>query len=357
VAEFKIPRLEKLNFQPEVQKLLLGLLDKRIVQTFLWMGAEGTGKKTYALGLVRSLFCNQGADCTGCPACKQVLNLTHPDLFWVHRDYFWSDKEKDDRKKQGIIVNTAKLLAGKISQAPFSAPLKVAVIPDAYQMNEDAQNVLLKTLEEPPAKSIIILLGEKTGDFLPTVLSRCRIIRFPLLASATIERLLTETRGWKKEEARKAALEAGGNMIQALREADPDWVSFREKVQSDLDRALTDPDEEWLSLVTEYDKWEPDFLEEREETPTQRKARVLRNILQVYITLWDRRLAGNAEIPKKLGSLPPGDVLKCLQKHQDLISTNLQARMILDHVFMELREGFQKGEMDNRTFTELSVEI
>lgn len=357
MADFSVPRLEKLNFQPDVQKLLMGLWDHPGVQTFLWAGPEGVGKKTYALALARSLFCKEGPECPGCATCKQVLSKTHPDLFWVHREYFWSDKESNDRKKEGIIVNTVRTLGEKINQAPFSAPLKVAIIPDANEMGEKAQDAILKTLEEPPDKSLIILLSEKTGDFRPTVLSRCRIVRFPALAPVTIEKLLVDTRNWKKEDARKAAQAAGGNLTLALRESDPDWVSFREKVRADMDRALAGMDEGWLLLGTEYDKWEPEFLEEREETASQRKSRVLRYILQTYITLWNLRLMGSAEIPDKLKGLPADKVLKCLQKHQDMTPTHLQPRMILDHLFMELREGFQKGALDDRPFSEMAVEI
>lgn len=356
MAEFVVPRLEKLGAQPEVQKLLKGLLDHPGVQTFLWAGPEGSGKKTYALALIRSLFCKEGPDCTGCAACKQVLSKTHPDIFWVHRDYFWSD-DPDTKKKQGIVVDVAKYLAEKLNRAPFSAPLKVAVVLDAEDLNPDAQNVLLKTLEEPPAKSIIILLAEKTGGFLPTVLSRCRLVRFPALPSVKVEKILTDEYGWKKADAQKAAQEANGNLTLALKLGNPAWSQFRDKVCSDFDRAFQGQDEEWLTLVSEYDQWEPDFLEDVERTTTQRKAEVLQAALQVYLGLWSRRLSGETEIPAKLASLPADVVLKCLQKHQDMIPTNLNSRMILDHLFLELKEGFKKGEFLNLPFIELLVQI
>ena len=356
MPEFIIPRLEKLNSQPEVQKLLKGLLDHPGLQTFLWVGPEGTGKKTYALALVRSLFCKEGVDCGGCATCRQVLSKTHPDLFWVHRDFFWSE-DSEDKKKQGIVVNVAKRLSEKLNRAPFSAPFNVAVIPDAEDLNMEAQNVLLKTLEEPPANSLVILLAEKTGDFLPTVLSRCRIVRFPALAAGKLEEILVRDYGWKKPEAFKASEEANGNLTFALKLNDENWAQFRDKVCGDFDRVLQGSDEDWLSLGSEYDQWEPDFLGEAELTATQRKGEVITAAIQVYLALWSRRLAGGAEIPTKLGNLPPFAVLKCLQKHQDMIPMNLSAKMILDHLFMELRDGFKKGGISDRSFMELSVQI
>ena len=356
MAEFTIPRLEKLDSQPEVQKLLKSFCTQPGAQTFLWAGPEGTGKKTYTLSLARSLFCKEGPACAGCATCRQVLSKTHPDLFWVHRDFFWSD-DPDDKKKQGIVVDVAKHLAEKLNQAPFSAPFKVAIIPDAEGLNRDAQNVLLKTLEEPPANTIIILLAEKTGDFLPTVLSRCRLIRFPAFPETTVESLLVKAYAWDKAQAHEAAREAGGNLAMALKFGDGNWTQFRDKVCSDFDKALLGPDEVWLAMVAEYDQWEPDFLEEGERTATQRKAEVLNAAFQVYLGLWSLRLSGGMEIPSKLSSLSADMVLKCLQKHQDMIPTNLSAKMILDHLFMELREGFQKGELPNRSFMELSTQI
>lgn len=347
MAEFTVPRLEKLNSQPEVQKLLKGLLDRPGVQTFLWTGPEGSGKKTYALAMTRSLFCQEGPDCPGCAACRQVLSKSHPDLFWLERP----------EGKNEITVEAARELDKKLSNAPFSAPSKVAIVAEADYMNFDAQNAFLKTLEEPPAKSIVILLAEKTGDFLPTVLSRCRQVRFPALPSSIIAAILEKEYGWKKPEAQNGAREANGNLTLALKLGDEAWAQFRDKVCSDFDRALQGPDEEWLALVNEYDQWEPDFLEDVERTATQRKSEVFQAALQVYLGLWSRRLSNEIPVPGKLSSLPPEVVLKCLQKHQDMIPMYLNAKMILDHLFLELKEGFKKGELINRSFMELSAQL
>lgn len=358
---FQAPRLEKLVSQPEVQRLLTGLFQNRSAQTLLWTGPEGSGKKTYALALVRNLFCQEGPGCVGCAVCKQVLAKTHPDLFWVHRDHFFVDPEESDydkeMKKQGITVKVAQHIARKLNKAAFSAPMKVAVVLDAEDLNKDAQNVLLKTLEEPPANSLIILLAAKTGEFLPTVLSRCRQVRFPAFPDKTIESLLTGTYGWEKDKAQKAARESAGNMSQALKSADKEWNDFRDKVCADFDRGLSGPEAGWLAISNEYEKMEPDFLGDRERTATQRKAEVLNAAFQAYLGLWTGRLRGNLETPAKLASLPPDIVLKCLQKHQDMVPTNLNARMILDHLFLELRDGFEKGGSRNRPFVEAALEI
>ena len=354
--DFVVPRLEQLTSQPEAEKLLKGFLAQRSVQSFLWVGPEGSGKKTHALALVRSLFCQEGPQCPGCATCKQVLNKTHPDLFWVHRDYFWSEESKDE-KKQEINVNTAKRLAEKLNQAPFSAPFKVAILPEADNMSDVTQDVLLKTLEEPPANTLIILIGEKTSEFRSTILSRCRPIRFGALSTQTVETILVKNHGWEADTAHQAALESNGNLVLAMKAGDENWVSFRKKVCDDFDKALQGRDEVWLELDSEYDKWEPEFLGDEELTANQRKGQVHQAALQVYINLWFRRLVGGASIPRGLTNLAPDQILRCLQKHQDMIQTNLGTKMIMDHLFLELKEGLKKGQVDGRSFMELSVQI
>jgi DNA polymerase-3 subunit delta' len=354
LPEFITPRLEKLHSQPEAQKLLLALKNRGGVQTFLWTGPKGVGKKTYALALARTLFCRQGVDCPGCPDCRQVLSKSHPDLYWVDREYFFDEKDRE-KKTEGIFVDTSKLLAQKLAQAPFSAPLKIAVIPDAGKMNDKAQEVLLKTLEEPSGDTLIILIEEKKGDLLPTVLSRCRPVRFSALPDKVLESLLVEGHGWEVSEAKKAAINAQGSLTLALREADPEWREFRDKVEKDLELVLSGPEEGWLALSSEYDQWEPEILDDTDRTATQRKTQVLALVFEAWTNLWRKRVGGAEPLPPKWGALPPMDVLQSLSRHQEMIFSNLQARMILDHLFMELRDGAQKGEINHRPLTELTL--
>ena len=353
--EFIVPRLEKLDSQPEVQALLAGLLKAGTVKTFLWTGPLGSGKKTHALALVRTLFCQGGPDCAGCIPCRQVLGKTHPDFFWIQKGFFWNEK-KDEGKSRVIPIDVVRKLLEKLYQAPLSAPLKVAIIPNADTMTPEAQEAFLKTLEEPPRKSLILLLSEKKEDFLPTVLSRCRPVRFGPLSTAKVECLLSQVYGWNAAKANQAAENCDGNLSLALKFADEIWVAFTKKVRTDFDGALEGNEGVWLRLGTEYDKMEPDFLEE-ELTASQRKAEVLRLALQTYLSIWSRRLAAREPIPPKLDVLAPSQVLRCLRMHLDLIPSHVPPKMILDHLFLNLRRGLETGEVSNESFTQLAVEI
>jgi DNA polymerase III delta' subunit len=347
MAEFNIPRLEELHSQPEAEAVLEKILAQKTVQTMLWTGPEGSGKKTHALALARSLFCLKGPGCGGCAACRQVLNRTHPDFFWLTRE----------EGKNEVTVESTRELEKKLSNAPLSAPLKIAVVAEADRMNRDAQNAFLKTLEEPPAKTLVILLAERSASFLPTVLSRCRPVRFGNLAAATVETILEKSHGWEKQKARQAAEISGGNLVLALKFADPVWAAFTAKVQLDFDRALTGNDGDWLQIALNYEQLEPEFFENEEWTAAQRKAEVAKASLRIYTGIWNKRLFGSEAIPAKLQGLPPEQVLRSLQKHLDIIPAYLSARMVYDHLFMELRGGFKKGEILFTPFIDQAVQI
>ena len=347
MAEFIVPRLEQLKSQGEARALLDKILAQKTVQSMLWTGPEGCGKKTHALGLARSLFCLQGPGCGGCAACKQVLSRTHPDFFWLTRE----------EGKNEITVEVARELEKKLGNAPLSAPLKIAVVAEADRMNRDAQNAFLKTLEEPPAKTLVILLAERLASFLPTVLSRCRPVRFGALGVGTVESILAQTYGWDKNQARQAAEKSLGNLSLALKFADPSWAQFVAKVQTDFDRALAGGDGDWLQVAEQYERMEPEFFDEEPWTAAQRKAEVAKAALKAYAGLWGRRLEKIEPIPSTLQGLPPEEALKSIQKHLDILPAYLSARMVLDHLFLELREGFQKGGIFQASFSDEIAQI
>lgn len=338
--EFIAPRLEGLDSQPEAKAVLEKIMSRKTVQTMLWTGPEGCGKKTHALALARSLFCGEGEACGGCAVCRQVLSRAHPDFFWLTRA----------EGKNEVTVESVRELEKKLNNAPLSAPVKIAVVAEADRMNRDAQNAFLKTLEEPPAKTLVILLAERSASFLPTVLSRCRPVRFGRLGAEMVETILQKTYGWDKAKALDTAEIADGNLALALKSADPAWVEFTTKVKSDFDRALTGGDGDWLQIALQYEQMEPEFFENEEWTAAQRKAEVAKAALRVYTSLWNRRLLNAASVPTQLQTLAPEAVLQSLRKHLDIIPAYLSARMVLDHLFLELREGFQKGEINFVSF-------
>ena len=110
--------------------------------------------------------------CGCCRACRQIEAGSHPDVIEVT-----NERAGADTKTGTLGVKTARFVQADVCIKPYEGPWKIYIIPDAHRMNPQAQNALLKTLEEPPAYVVMILLAESTDPFLPTVLSRCITLR------------------------------------------------------------------------------------------------------------------------------------------------------------------------------------
>ncbi len=211
----------------------------RLASTFLFVGPAGVGKRMFALKLAQALLCQTRPEslldpCERCPGCVQVAAGTHPDLEIIakppeKRDIpvaaFIGDKEH--RMHEG--------LCHKIGLKPFMGGRKVAIIDDADYLNIEGANALLKTLEEPPPRSVLILIGTSADKQLPTIRSRSQIVRFRPLGDETVARLLVEQRTVEDQnEAARIASYSGGNMAAAAELADAELWTAR----SDLLGAL-----------------------------------------------------------------------------------------------------------------------
>ena len=135
--------------------------------------------------------------CEYCPSCLQVAARTHPDLEIVSKpedksflplELFIGDKEH--RMKEG--------LCHRIAMKPFQGGRKIAIIDDADFLNAEGANCLLKTLEEPPPQSVLILIGTSPAKQLPTIRSRCQLIRFRPLRTDQVEELLLVPRAGRR---------------------------------------------------------------------------------------------------------------------------------------------------------------
>ena len=211
----------------------------RLASSFLFAGPAGIGKLTFAVKLGQSLLCLQRPEaaldpCECCPSCLQVAAGTHPDLEIVSKpedksflplELFIGDKEH--RMKEG--------LCRKIALRPFLGGRKIAIIDDADFLNAEGANCLLKTLEEPPPQSLLILIGTSAAKQLPTIRSRCQLIRFRPLRTEQVEELLL-SRGLVAEpsEAQRLAAASEGSVQRAMELADAELWDFRDKLQQRL---------------------------------------------------------------------------------------------------------------------------
>lgn len=187
-------------------------------------GEYGSGRQTIASALAKTIQCQSKTDdtdaCGVCTSCKQAESHNHPDIKYITHD------------KTSISVNDIReQLNNDISIKPYSSEYKIYIIPDANKMTEQAQNALLKTIEEPPVYAIIILLTENCDSLLPTIRSRCVTLTMNPVEKDQICTYLENKFQLEPEQAQIAANYCQGNIGKAIRFASSsDFIEMKNQV-------------------------------------------------------------------------------------------------------------------------------
>ncbi|HBM75596.1 MAG TPA: DNA polymerase III subunit delta' [Clostridiaceae bacterium] len=200
-----------------VRDIKNSLLNKRIAHAYLFCGPDGVGKSIAASILAMTLNCKaKGLDpCGRCPSCIRAQSGNHPDI--IH----FRAKNRSG-SKQSISVDDIRDLQADMQKKPYENGVKVYIIHDAEKMTEQAQNALLKVLEEPPEKMVIILLTYNMYSILSTIISRCRVMKFTRAPERDIEAYLIDKAGVSAEQARYLAALSDGILKNALDFMDSD---------------------------------------------------------------------------------------------------------------------------------------
>lgn len=233
------------------QQLRQSVREGRIPHAQLFAGKSGIGKLQLALAYAQYLNCPHRTDedsCGECPTCRQYQHLQHPDLHFVfpivktdagdtcdafmdawrelilQQRYFDLDdwyKALGVETKQGMIYEKeSSEILRKLSLKPFGDGYKVMIIWQPEKMNIACANKLLKILEEPPQRTVFLLVSEHPELLLSTIQSRVQLIRIPALPNETIAEALTRNKGIAPAEANDIARIANGSYLTALKKAD-----------------------------------------------------------------------------------------------------------------------------------------
>lgn len=245
--------------------LLQGHLVKKAMRhAYLFTGPDGVGRRTLALRFVQAMNCPSplvpGQPCRACRTCRQIEEMQFPDLVVTTTDESGSLK-----------VDQVRELQHGLALSPYQAEYKVALLLDFQDATPSASNALLKTLEEPPPQVVMILTADSVEALLPTIVSRCEVLRLRPLPVEQVQAWLVEKAGLEVDQAALLAHLSGGRPGDAWRLFEhPERVAQHRQYLDDLHTLLGS------SLVERF---------AYAEALAKDKA-TMRQVLQVWLSYW-----------------------------------------------------------------------
>jgi DNA polymerase-3 subunit delta' len=218
-----VPGFDSIIGQKNPIRLLKKFLrNGTLPHALLFTGIEGVGKRTAAAEIAMALNCvarraghqsrrDPSRACGTCASCRQIQAHSHPDVFTVAP------------QNNLLRIDQIRQLIQTLAMKPFSARHRVVIIDRAQAMNPEAANALLKSLEEPPQQTTLILTAPHGSELLPTIVSRCRQIAFNPLSPEALQGLLVDKLALDPKQAQTIGAMAGGSYTKARMLADDTW--------------------------------------------------------------------------------------------------------------------------------------
>jgi DNA polymerase-3 subunit delta' len=250
----------KLAGNQKVKELLKRMLESgRVPGALLFAGEEGVGKKLFAVELAKALNCRSPKGIEACDKCSTCLRIGRFNFPQTDKAEDWEQLIRTDHAdvamvlapKRVLKVDQMRAIEREANYRPFEGKARVFLIDDADKLNDPSANALLKTLEEPPPTSHIILITARPAILLPTIRSRCQAIRFSPLTVAEIEACLSHEKGSKPNEVRLRSRLAGGIIGRALQRDLDQYESERSLMLRVLEALTVSRDRQQLMSVSE----------------------------------------------------------------------------------------------------------
>jgi DNA polymerase-3 subunit delta' len=306
----------------------------RLPHAYLFLGPEGSGREAAAIGLARALLCRSAHEqrgteprelpCEHCDSCAQSRKLTHPGLSLLYplpkpkesaSDEVGEQSYTDNQQKQiveliaakaedlyiplnipgaqEILIEHIRSLRREFRLTSYSGGWRIVIISQADKLRIEAANAFLKLLEEPPKNVMFILTSTRESRLLPTIISRCQILRFPPLSEEEIAKELAGRLNVDADKAHSAARLAGGSWREAVR-----WA--KEDPAGEMAKAV--------DLLRQLVKGDPGTLDVLADNTAQSSAGEFDNLL-VLLSKWIRDVQRYASDPERHQELSRDEAL------------------------------------------------
>ena len=324
-----------LGHETAIQFLQIHSQPENVRHAYLITGAEGVGRETLALAFVKALNCinppSKGDFCGVCQPCRQIEAQTFPDLAIL-------------RVAEGareLKIEQIRAMQQSLALAPYQSKYRVVLIPDFQRATLGASNALLKSLEEPPARAIIILTADARESLLETIASRCELVRLRPMRISDLAKALQEKHALSEVESHKLAQLAGGRVGTAMRYLrDEDLI---EKYHNSLDQL-----EEILNLNLR-DRLK--YVEKLQRAKGQARENYS-FLIATWLTFWRDVLicSEGGEVPlvnlekedqiqHTAAGLNPQKIASILKRHEEaltMLDQYVNSRLILENLLLDL---------------------
>jgi DNA polymerase-3 subunit delta' len=326
---------------------LVGLLSRACARetlppSLLFAGPAGIGKRRTALAIATGLNCLQPRSapelerdaCGECAACRRIARGVHPDVIVLEPGDMGSIK-----------IEQVREVIDRAGYRPFEGRRRVVVVDNAEALVAQAQNALLKTLEEPPSASVFLLVSSIPDALLPTVRSRCPKLRFGPLTPADVADVLRRDHGYAEADARAAGADADGSVGRALAAASTDVTEARETACRLLEHAarVVDPVRRVESARDLTGKKSTAAGEREQLAACLRALASLVRDLTVIASRADARMLANADLAPQLERLGKaydsdraGRVYLAIDRALAALERNASPKVVADWVVMKI---------------------
>lgn len=304
------------------------LIGGMVGHAYMLVGPRGIGKARFALHFAKALLCESAINevpCGNCRSCRLVQSGNHPDLHLISPD------------GNSLRIDQIRELQAQIALRPFAGRYKVCIIDDADTMTEQAQNSMLKSLEEPPGSGVFILVAHNPGALLATIHSRCQVLRMQLVPEGEIAALLQRERNLPASEAA---------LLAALSDGRPGYA-----MSLDLQSAIAQRDQAiaWCASLRQDGLKGvikvAEELEKAEDLPASLSALSmwLHDLWHVYVGSGvvpanrDRKAALQQEAPG--WGAAAMQALQAVNDAKRLLARNANKRLVFDCMLMQIQRG------------------